>query len=70
MPARRRPLRLTVATSVLFVVIAALVIIVARGPSRFFAATNVRAGVSCTVRHCPATEDEPAGPELFRKQQQ
>ena len=70
MPARRRPLRLTVATSVLFVVIATLVVIVARGPARFFEAPTVQAGVSCTVRHCPATDDEPQGPELLRKQPQ
>jgi hypothetical protein len=66
----RRPLRLTVATSVLLAVIATLLVIVARGPTRFFEAGTVQMGVSCTVRHCPPAADEPQGPELLRKQQQ
>jgi hypothetical protein len=58
---RRQPLHLTVATSVLFAVIVTLAIIVTRGPTKFFETRAVQSGVSCTVRHCPATDDEPDG---------
>jgi hypothetical protein len=61
MTVRRRPLRLTVAASVLFAVVATLLIIIARGPAKFFEAGAVQSGVSCTVRHCPPTDDEPIG---------
>jgi hypothetical protein len=59
MRARRRPLRLTVATSVLIAVIATLVVIVARGPTRFFEAGAVQSGASCTVRYCLDTDEAP-----------
>lgn len=61
MPTRRRPLRLTVATSVLIAVIATLVLIVARGPTQFFESRTVQSGVSCTVRHCPTMAETPDG---------
>ena len=61
MPMRRRPLRLTVATSVLLAVIVTLAIIVARGPVKFFEATAVQSGASCAVRHCPDTIETPDG---------
>jgi hypothetical protein len=61
MPGHRRPLRMTVATTVLFAVIATFVVIIARGPTKFFQSRNVQSGVSCTVRHCPPTDDEPDG---------
>ncbi len=61
MRVRRRPLRLTVATSVVFAVIVTLAIIVARGPTKFFETSAVQSGVSCAVRHCPAPDGEPDG---------
>jgi len=61
MPARRRPPRLTVATTVFLAVIATLVVIVARGPTKYFQSRNVQSGVSCTLRHCQPTDDEPDG---------
>ncbi len=68
MPVRRRPLRLTVATSVLLAVIMTLAIIVARGPVKFFEANAVQSGASCAVRHCPDSDEAPDG-QIPRQQQ-
>jgi hypothetical protein len=68
MSMRRRPLRLTVATSVLLAVIVTLAIIVTRGPAKFFEATAVQSGASCVVRHCPDSDAAPDG-QISRKPQ-
>jgi hypothetical protein len=58
----RRPRRLTVATSIFLAVLVALVVIVVRGPAKFFAARDVQTDASCVVRHCPpAPDDKPDG---------
>jgi hypothetical protein len=62
----RRPRRVTVAISVFVAVMVALVLIVVRGPAKFFEARDVQSDASCTVRHCPAPDDEP-GSRIGRK---
>jgi hypothetical protein len=71
MPAQpRRRYRPRIATWVFLAVIATLVVIVTRGPTKFFAARDVRADAACTMRHCASTPDEAPSPDqIFRKQQ-
>ncbi len=66
----RRPRRLTVATSIFLVVLLALVIIIMRGPAKFFEARDVQTDASCIVRHCPPLPDDQQGGHVAQKFQE